>query len=145
MKSLVNVCKKIRNRISDDRGFSMVEIMIVVVIIAILSGLAATQFIGQLDNAKVKTTRIDINTFSTALDAYRLNNGNYPSTEDGLQKLLEAKLIKKKKGVLLDPWDNPYQYRFPGESDSSTYEIWSLGADKKEGGEGINADIKSWE
>lgn len=144
MKSLTQVLKKIRSRISGNSGFSMVEIMIVVVIIAILSGLAATQFMGQLDSAKAKAARADIETFSTALEAYRLNNGNYPATDEGLQKLLDEKLIRKKKDVLLDPWETPYQYRYPGENDSSTYEIWSLGGDKKEGGEGINADIKSW-
>ena len=145
MKSLINVCTKTRNRLTNDSGFSMVEIMIVVVIIAILSGLAATQFMGQLDKTKVDAARADINTFSTALEAYRLNNDTYPSTEDGLQKLLEAKLIKKRRNVLNDPWKNPYQYRYPGESDPSTYEIWSYGADKIEGGEGIKADVKSWE
>jgi len=144
MRFIKNFLKRITAAFKNEDGMTMIEIMIVVTIIAIIAGLAASQFMGQLDNAKVKAAKIEIQTFSNAVDRYRAMNDSYPSTDEGLQQLIEAKMIKKKKDVLNDPWGNPYQYRSPGENDPD-YEIWSFGADGEEGGEGINADIKSWE
>jgi len=92
----------------------------------------------------VTAVKTDIGTFETALDAYYLNHNTYPTTEEGLQKLATDGLIKNKKDTLNDPWNNPYQYRYPGKFGESP-EIWSFGADGVEGGEGINADILSWE
>jgi general secretion pathway protein G len=96
-----------------------------------------------LKKAKVTAAKMKIEQFKMPLQQYQELKGNYPSTDEGLQALVTEKLIKEKD--LKDPWGNPYQYRFPGENDQEEYEIWSWGADGKEGGEGFNADIKSWE
>lgn len=127
-----------------NEGFTLLELMIVITIIAIIGGFAVTRFTSTIDKTKVTAAKTDFGTFETSLDAYYLNHNSYPSTQEGLQKLIDEGIIKNKKDSLLDPWNNPYQYRYPGEF-SDAPEIWSFGADGKEGGEGINADIKSWE
>ena len=144
MKMVKKLLQRISEAFKSEEGMTMIEIMIVVTIIALIAGLAASQYMGQLDKAKVKAAQKDIQTFSMALDTYKLSNDSYPTTDEGLQKLLDEKLIKKKKDVLKDPWKNDYQYRSPGDNDNE-FEIWSWGADGKEGGEGIDEDIKSWE
>jgi general secretion pathway protein G len=143
-KLLKNLLKKIKSIFQSEDGFTMIELLIVVAIIAVLTGMAASYFSGTLDKAKVTAVEQDFNTFDTVLDAYRLSNGDYPSTEEGLQKVMDAGLLKKTKKALLDPWNNPYHYRYPGENNSDTPEIWSDGADKKPGGEGNKKDIKNW-
>jgi len=125
-------------------GFTLLELMIVITIIAIIGGFAVSRFTGTIDKTKVTAVKTDFGTFETALDAYYLNHSSYPTTQEGLQKLIDEGLIKNKKDSLLDPWNNPYQYRYPGEY-SQGPEIWSFGADGKEGGEGTNEDLKSWE
>lgn len=141
LKSRLNRLKELTQR---NDGFTLLELMIVITIIAIIGGFAVSRFTATIDKTKVTAAKTDFGTFETALDAYYLNHNAYPATEEGLQKLLDEGLIKNKKDSLLDPWNNPYQYRFPGEF-SQGPEIWSFGADGKEGGEGINADLKSWE
>ena len=130
--------------IEENDGFTLLELLIVVAIIAIMGGFAVTKLTSVLDNTKVKAADTDIKTFMMNLERYYIEHNNYPTTEEGLQKLVDTGMLEKKKAALLDPWDNPYQYRYPGQN-SEGPEIWSFGADKQEGGEGINADIKSWE
>lgn len=130
--------------IAENDGFTLLELLIVVAIIAIMGGFAVTKLTSVLDNTKVKAADTDIKTFMMNLERYYIEHNNYPTTEEGLQKLVDTGMLEKKKAALLDPWDNPYQYRYPGQN-SEGPEIWSFGADKQEGGEGINADIKSWE
>lgn len=125
-------------------GFTLLELMIVIAIIAIIGGFAVTKFSGTIDKAKITAVKADFGTFETQLDAYYLKYNTYPSTEEGLQKLITEGQIKNKRDALLDPWNNPYQYRYPGQFSDSP-EIWSFGADGKEGGDGMNADIKNWE
>jgi len=144
MKSIKERIVMIKNAGLGNEGFTLLELMIVITIIAIIGGFAITRFTGTIDKTKVTAVKTDIGTFETALDAYYLNHNTYPATEEGLQKLIDDDLLKNKKDTLLDPWNNPYQYRYPGQY-SKNPEIWSLGADGKEGGEGINADITSWE
>ena len=144
MKSIKERIAMIKNAGLGNEGFTLLELMIVITIIAIIGGFAITRFTGTIDKTKVTAVKTDIGTFETALDAYYLNHNTYPATEEGLQKLIDDDLLKNKKDTLLDPWNNPYQYRYPGQY-SKNPEIWSLGADGKEGGEGINADITSWE
>ncbi len=145
MKKIIRqIFMKISRLFKSNDGFSMIELMIVVAIMAVLAGLIASNFTGMLDKAKVTRAQSDIETFSKILDAYKITNGNYPGNDEGLKKLLDEGLIKKKKDALLDPWGHQYNYRYPGQS-GDTYEIWSLGADGKEGGEGYNKDLKSWE
>jgi len=144
MKLIKKLAQTIKQVFANNEGFTLLELMIVITIIAIIGGFAVSKFTGVLDKTKVTAVKTDIGTFETALDAYYLNHNTYPTTEEGLQKLATDGLIKNKKDTLNDPWNNPYQYRYPGKFGESP-EIWSFGADGVEGGEGINADILSWE
>ena len=135
----------LQRSLKTEAGFTLIEIMIVVAIIAILGALVVPNFMGSLQESRAKAAGIEINNLQTALLQYNMRYGSYPTTEEGLQKLLDEKIIQSKKDALLDPWGNPYQYRYPGQNDFDTPEIWSYGADGREGGEGNNADIKSWE
>ena len=141
MKRLLQQIKLITR---NNEGFTLLELMIVITIIAIIGGFAVSKFTGMVDKTKITAVKTDFGTFETALDAYYLNHNSYPTTEEGLQKLVSEGLIKNKKDTLADPWNNPYNYRYPGKF-SDGPEIWSYGADGKEGGEGMNADILNWE
>ena len=139
-----------RYRADRNQGFTLIEIMVVVVIISVLIGLVAPNIMGRVDDAKVTAARADIATMGQALDMYRIDNGNYPTSEQGLQALVAkpggtpeprkwnpAGYLKKKE-LPRDPWENEYQYlRYPDGS----YELLSYGADGREGGEGYDADI----
>ena len=135
------------------KGFTLLELMVVVVILSLLAMIALPKFFGRVDEAKITTTRVQIQNFETALRLFYLDNGFYPNTEQGLKALVEKPEDAKnwrqggylEKGVIpKDPWGNDYIYRSPGENDRE-YEIISLGRDGKEGGTGIDADIKNWE
>jgi len=136
------------------RGFTLIEIMVVVVIIGILIGLVAPNILGRVDKARVTAAKADIATLEQALEMYRLDNHNYPSTDQGLDALVNKPSgdpeprnwnpegYLKKKTVPLDPWGRAYQYVSPGP-DGRPYDLYSLGADGREGGEGYDADIHS--
>jgi len=141
MKRIKQISEKIKLVLNNNQGFTLIELMIVIAILAILGAFAVNTFKGVIPNANLTAVKTDLKNFSMSLEQFNLQNGRYPSTEEGLQKLVTDGLIKSK---LLDPWKNPYQYRYPGKF-SEGPEIWSYGADGKEGGEGANADIKSWE
>ena len=137
--------EKIRQIISfirSNKGFTMIEIMVVVTIIAILSAVIIPNVINYPKRARVTAAKLQIQQFKTPLELYNNEKGRYPTTEEGLDALVKEGLIKK---IPPDPWNNPYHYRFPGEINQDEYEIWSYGADGKEGGDGFNTDIKSWE
>jgi general secretion pathway protein G len=123
-------------------GMTLIEIMIVIAIIAIIGTLVVPNLMQAPQKARVTAAKQSINSLRTALLNHSLDSGGYPSTEDGLQSLVESGLLKNKD--LNDPWGNPYQYSSPGEHDKE-FDIWSYGADGKEGGEGFDADITSWE
>lgn len=136
------------------RGLTLVEIMVVIVIIGLVSGLVFISVRGNLDTAKVNTAKAQIDVFVNALDIYRLNLNDYPSEDQGLEALVEAPdglpanaaypaggFLNKRK-LPLDPWGNPYIYERPGMG-GMPFEVISLGADGQEGGEGIAADISS--
>lgn len=137
-----------------NRGFTLIEIMVVVVIISVLIGLVAPNIMGRVDEAKVTAAKADIATMSQALDMYRIDNGHYPTTEQGLQALVSkpsgspepknwnSSGYMKKKELPKDPWSNDYQYiRYP----DGRFDILSYGADGQEGGEEYDADISSGE
>ncbi|QGU32007.1 type II secretion system major pseudopilin GspG [Thermochromatium tepidum] len=132
-------------------GFTLVELLVVLAILGLLAGLVGPQVMKFLGSSKSKTAKLQIEDLSSALDLYRLELGRYPTESEGLKALVENPgnmpgwngPYLKKKEVPKDPWGFEYQYRFPGEHGS--FDIWSLGADNREGGEGENADIKSWE
>lgn len=134
------------------RGFTLIEIMVVMVIIAILGALIGPQILGRVDEARVTKAQSDIRTLGTALDLYRMDNFTYPSTDQGLRSLVERpsdpNVRNWKAGGYVqklskDPWGNDYQYLFPGTR-GGAYDLWSLGADGEPGGEGPAADIGNW-
>ena len=142
--------KKRKNR-STKNGFTLVELLVVIMIIALLASMVAPNLFGKLDDAQRKTAYSQLANLSTALDSFRLDFGRYPSTEEGLAILsVKHSTLKKWNGPYLtkklknDPWDNPYVYKTPGK-DGNEYELYSYGADGKEGGTDKNADISVWE
>jgi general secretion pathway protein G len=147
--------KRVMTRSEDRRGFTLIEIMVVVIILGLLAVLVAPRVIGKLAVAKDKAAHAQIELLGTALDSYRLDNGTYPSTQQGLEALwtkpASAPEARRwagpylKKRVPEDPWGNGYVYRSPGETNPDSYDLVSLGADGAPGGEGENGDIKSWE
>lgn len=132
-------------------GVTLIEMLVVVTIIALFAALVAPRLLQKSDTARVTAARAQINAFMTALGAYKLDTGTYPTTEQGLKALREPPPgVKNWQGPYLpqdipnDPWGNPYVYRYPGEHGGYEPEIISYGADGRPGGEGVNADIVSW-
>lgn len=135
------------------RGVTLIELLVVLSILALISALVVINILPERDRAAVRKTQIDIKTIEAALDQYRLDMFSYPSSQQGLQALVEVPADAQRKeeyrpggylrgGVPRDPWGNPYQYRFPGEH--GVVDVYSLGADGEPGGEGLNADIGNW-
>ncbi|MEJ2033124.1 MAG: type II secretion system major pseudopilin GspG [Deltaproteobacteria bacterium] len=133
-----------------ERGFSLIELMIVIVILGLLASIVAPRLMGKLEKAENQTAKTQVEMMMTALDAYRLDMGHYPtSQEGGLEALVQNPGSDLwagpylKKGVPLDPWHNPYQYRNPGEH--GDVDVFSYGADNQPGGSGKAQDVVSWE
>lgn len=132
------------------RGFTLMELLLVLVIIGLLAALVGPALYQRIKPAKESAARTQIENFSTALDSFYIDVGRYPSTQEGLKALrVKPEGAEKwngpylKKEVPNDPWSNPYIYRAPGRNGG--YEIVSYAGDGREGGEGENADINSWE
>jgi general secretion pathway protein G len=132
-------------------GFTLIEIMVVVVILGILAALVAPNVIRRIDDARVTKARQDIRAYETALNLYRMDNFRYPTTEQGLEALVKRPVdpnIRNWKeggyidGLKKDPWGNEYNYLAPGAH--GDYDLYTLGADGQPGGEGQDADIGSW-
>ena len=131
-------------------GFTLLELMVVLLILAMLASIAAPQVMKQLGKAKGQTAAIQVESLSAALDYYKIDLGHYPNQEGGLQALLSKPGNEtnwdgpylKKKGSLIDPWGKAYFYKFPGEH--GAYDLYSFGADGKEGGTGEDRDLVSW-
>ncbi len=134
------------------RGFTLIEVLVVIVIIGILFSVVALNLEGTTDDARVKAALQDVRTLDQALEIYRLQNGFYPSTDQGLEALVRRpggspeprnwKTGGYIKQLPKDPWGTPYQYLNPGVN--GTVDVYSLGADGRLGGEGLAADIGNW-
>ena len=139
-----------------DAAFTLIEIMAVVLIIGLLGGIVGAAIFGQIDRARVTTARTQIKQIEAALDFYRMDNGKYPSTEQGLEALVQPPSIDpipknyRPEGYLsggrvpLDPWSNEYEYLSPGQNNPYSFDLWSHGSDGKPGGSGTDADIGNW-
>ena len=130
-------------------GFTLLELLVVMVIIGLLAGYVGPKFFGQIGKSEVKAARAQIDGLSKALDQYRIEVGRYPSTEQGLAALVTKPGEEPRwggpylsKAVPKDPWRNDYQYRSPGEH--GDYDLFSLGRDGRPGGEGEDADLTNW-
>ena len=123
-----------------ERGFTLVELMVVIVIIGLLATVVVVNVLPAQDTARVKKAEADISLLEQAAEMYRLNKLSYPSSGDGLQALVAEGFIKRLPD---DPWGNPYRYAAPGR-DGRPFDIFTQGADGREGGEGDDADIGNW-
>ena len=154
-KKNIGYTHRLMKPVKDTRGFTLIEIMIVVVILGILAGIIVPQFMDEPDKARVAKATVQIKSLEQALKFYKLDNGSYPSTEQGLQALVEppsvGSLAKRwKEGGYLDkgkvpkdPWGNDYVYISPGLH--SGFDLMSYGSDGEAGGEGYAADVNNWE
>lgn len=136
----------------NSRGFTLIEIMVVVVILGILAATIIPQFMGTTNDAKVSAAKAQIAELESALERLYVHMDRYPTPDEGLKSLVEAPAgdeTKKWRGPYIkqlrnDPWGNEYQYRVPGLHHTSSFDIWSRGADGADGGEKEAADIGNW-
>lgn len=134
------------------RGFTLIEIVVAVAILAILSSIVALKVIGNVETASVTKAKSDVQSLSSALNMYKLSNFTYPSTDQGLRALVEKPAGQPEapnwqsggyvERLSKDPWNRDYQYLSPGQH--GEFDIYSLGKDGQAGGEGANADIGNW-
>lgn len=133
-----------------NRGFTLIELLVVLVILGLLAGIVVPQVLGYVGRSKTGTAEMQIEQLGTALDLYRLDVGRYPSTDEGLEVLVDAPAeaenwngpYLKRSTVPDDPWGRPYRYRSPGEH--GIYDLYTLGADGAPGGDSENEDVTSW-
>jgi len=142
-------------KMSGRAGFTLLEIIVVVFILSLLVAIVAPKIMGRTDDAKIADAKVQIKNFETALKLFKIDNGSYPTTEQGLESLIEKPTTGQvpgkyreggyleQKKIPIDPWGNPYIYVSPGVH--GDFDILSYGGDGKEGGEGKDADIKSWD
>ena len=143
------------NKLTNRGGFTLIEIMVVIVILAMLAAIVGPKLMGRTDDAKVTDAQVQIKNIETALKLYKLDNGSYPNTEQGLGALVTKPTVGvipksykdggylESKKMPKDPWGNDYLYVSPGEH--GDYDLFSYGADGAKGGDGKNADITSWD
>jgi len=140
-----------RSRSERKPGFTLLELVVVIIVLGLLAAIVAPQILGRVSDARTTSAETQVALFGTALDNYRLDNGAYPTTEQGLAALREKPTRAPiptnwrgpylRKDVPLDPWGKPYIYRSPGERNASGYDLLSLGRDGKPGGEGEDKDV----
>jgi general secretion pathway protein G len=131
-------------------GFTLLELMVVLTILALLASIAAPRVTKYLRRAKVETAKIQVDALAAAITSFHLDTGRFPNNDEGLHVLLEAPSDRtnwdgpyiQKADSLIDPWGYPYQYKTPGRA--AEFDVYTLGADHKEGGEGDAKDIGNW-
>jgi general secretion pathway protein G len=133
-------------------AFTLVEIMVVLVVIGIIAAAIIPQFVGTTQDAKISTAKSNVAEIESAVERFYVHMDRYPSSEEGLKVLVEAPAGEEQKWrgpyvkmLRNDPWGNPFQYRSPGTHHTSSFDVWSRGADGADGGEGPNADIGNWQ
>src|ERR1051326_385214 len=137
------------NRNKRETGITLIELLVVMVIIAMFATIVGQRLFRNVEKARQTTAKAQINEFETVLDAFRLDVGRYPTNDEGLQSLRTRPGSLDRwdgpylqKDIPLDPWQRPYVYRFPGQH--GDFDLYSLGADGQEGGEGESADVTNW-
>lgn len=147
--------KKLKQKKNRQAGFTLIELMVVIIILGVLAGLIIPRIMGRPDEARQAKARIQMEAMESALKLYKLDNGSYPTTEQGLRALVEAPTIGnvpknwrqggylEKGKVPKDPWGNDFIYVSPGSH--GDFDLTCLGADAEPGGEGVNKDINNWE
>ena len=140
-----------------NKGFTLLELLVVIVILGILGTYVGTRIMGKPEEARQTQAKIQIQALENALNMYRLDNGEYPSTEQGLRALVEKPAVGnipktwreggylEKSRVPQDPWKNDYAYLYPGIRNANSFDLFSYGSDNQPGGEGKDADIGNWE
>lgn len=138
-------------------GFTLIEIMAVVLIMGMLMGLVGLAVFQQVDKARITTAKAKITQLESALEFYRMDNARYPTTEQGLEALIRKPSAApeprnyprggylKKRDALMDPWDMPFQYESPGQKNPESFDVWSWGPDQQAGGDDSDADIGNWD
>ncbi|MDH3230464.1 MAG: type II secretion system major pseudopilin GspG [Alphaproteobacteria bacterium] len=147
---MISHTERRKRRSRRSRGYTLVELLVVITILAAIGLIAVPAYMNHLSSAKVRTAGIQIDRLGAILDTYLLDVGRYPTQDEGLEALVSAPPgvdrwagpYLKKKESLNDPWGAAFVYRSPGQH--GKYDLYSLGADGAEGGEGADADIKSW-
>lgn len=140
-----------KGKLKTQAGFSLIELLVVLTIIALLGAIVGPQLVGNLGGAKSDTTKIQIEDFGAALDMFYLDNGRYPTTDEGLRALIGAPAnlgswdgpYLKKNTIPQDAWGNDFRYEAPGKN--GPYDLYSYGADNAEGGSDESRDLVSWE
>ena len=143
------------SRLHRQQAFTLLEIMAVILIMGLLLSVVGVSVVGQLDKARVDTAQTQVKRLESMLDMYRADNSRYPTTEQGLKALIEKPTSAPeprryppdgylRHGLPLDPWDNPYQYKSPGDQNPRSFDLWSWGADGAPGGDDTDADIGNW-
>lgn len=133
-----------------NRGFTLLELMIVLVIIGLLAGIIGPNLFKNLEKSEKTTAKSQIDALTKAIDQYRIDNGSFPDTSSGLNALLVAPAGATRwngpyiKKIPADPWGMPYQYQSPGQQNSMEYDVYSFAKDKAQGGTGDAADIGNW-
>jgi general secretion pathway protein G len=141
--------KGLRKNLKNKKGFTLVELLVVMVIIGLLAALVAPRLFPKLGKGKQAAAKAQIELLGQALDQYRLDVGSYPSTQEGLQALMTNPGVEKwdgpylKKNLPMDPWGHPYVFESPGTH--GEYDLYSYGRDGKSGGEGEDKDVFNWE